>query len=226
MVSVIIVAAGESKRFKGSIAKPYLMLGLKPVIIRTLSVFFEESLVDEIILVIHQSQAGQIKKLLSDFSMKLKKVVLGGEKRQDSVARGLKEISPRSGIVLVHDGVRPLVRKELINEVIKEAESFGAVVPAVPCQDTIKELDKKKEVVKTLRRRALWAVQTPQGYRKELLLSAHEKAKLDDYYGTDDAELVEYLGHPVKVIDGSKENIKITTPLDLILAEAILKSRM
>ena len=222
MVSVIVVAAGESGRFRNPIPKPYLYLGDKPVIVHALSVFTGESLVDEIILVINAGDAGRTKKVLSDFSMKVDKVVFGGKRRQDSVACGLKEISPESNIVLLHDGARPLVSRKLINRVIEETRISGAVVPAIPCEDTIKKVE-KQEVVKTLRRTLLRAVQTPQGFERRLLFSAYEKAVADNYYGTDDAELVEHIGHPVKVIPGEKENIKITTPEDLVLAGAILK---
>ncbi len=224
MVSVIVVAAGESERFKNRIPKPYLRLGDKPVIVQTLAVFSKGRLADEIILVINVRDAKRAKRVLSDFSVKIDKVVFGGKRRQDSVACGLREISPESEIVLLHDGVRPLASRNLINQVIEETRVSGAVVPAIPCADTIKKIEKQK-VVKTLERNSLWAVQTPQGFKRKLLFSAYEKAATDNYYGTDDAELVEHMGYPVKVIPGDKENIKITTPADLVFAEAILKHR-
>ncbi len=222
MVSVIVVAAGKSERFKNPIPKPYLLLGDKPVIVHALAAFSGESPVDEIILVINAGDAGRIKKVLSDFSLKVDKVVFGGKRRQDSAACGLKEISPKSNIVLLHDGARPFVSRKLINRVLEETRISGAVVPAIPCEDTIKEVE-KQEVVKTLRRTLLRAVQTPQGFKRRLIFSAYEKAEAANYYGTDDAELVEHIGHPVKVIPGEKENIKITTPADLVFAGAILK---
>ena len=222
LVSVIIVAAGKSERFKGPISKPYLELGDKPVIVHILSVFSRERLADEIILVVNARDAERIRKVLSNFSIKVDKVVFGGKRRQDSVACGLREISPKSNIVLLHDGVRPFVSQKLINRVIEETRVSGAVAPAIPCEDTIKEVEKQK-VVKTLQRNSLWAVQTPQGFKRQILFSAYKKAEADNYQGTDDAELVEHIGYPVKIIPGDKENIKITTPADLVFAEALLK---
>lgn len=225
MVSAIIVAAGEGKRFSGSIPKLYLTLGDKPIIVHTLLAFSLLPLIDEIILVIRPEEEERAQRVIFDFAIKkIKKIVKGGRERQDSVASGLREISSLAQIVLVHDGARPLVDKNLITRVVKEASSFGAVVPVIPCEDTIKEV-KGDGVARTLCRDSLWAVQTPQGFKKNLLLSAYEKAQVAHYYGTDDAELLERLGHPIKVIFGAKENIKITTPFDLELAKVILNHR-
>ena len=225
MVSVIIVAAGEGKRFKSSVSKLYLKLKDKPVIVHSLLTFLKDSLVDEVILVIHPKDVERAKKICSDFSIKIGKMITGGKRRQDSVFLGLKEVSKKSNIVLVHDGARPLLDKKLIGQVIKEARISGAVVPGIPCEDTIREVGKDR-VVKTPDRNSFWLVQTPQGFKKDIILSAYEKAQATHFFGTDDAQLVEFLGHPVKVIYGAKENIKITRPVDLVLAEAILEKKI
>jgi 2-C-methyl-D-erythritol 4-phosphate cytidylyltransferase len=162
---------------------------------------------------------------MSDFPDQVRKVVPGGKERQDSVARGLSEISPGTDIVLIHDGARPLVGQDLIGAVIEETGRSGAVVPAVPCEDTVKKAE-NGVVVETVDRKLLWAVQTPQGFKREIIFSAYEKAMKAGYYGTDDAQLVEKSGGRVKVIPGGKENIKITRPVDLVLAEAILNKKL
>ncbi len=225
MVSAVIVAAGEGERFKSSIPKLYLGLGGKPIIVHSLLAFYKNHLVKEIVLVIRPGEESRIKKILSDFSIKVERVVTGGTERQDSVERGLSAVSSETDIILIHDGARPLVSKKLIGEVIKEAEKSGAVVPAFPCEDTIKEV-KNGAVLKTPKRNFLWAVQTPQGFKKDIILSAYKKSKENGYYGTDDAELVENFGGRVRIVPGEKENIKITRPVDLVLAEAILKKKL
>jgi len=225
LVSVIIVAAGEGERFKSTIPKLFLKLGDKPIIVHSLLAFLEKSLIDEVILVVHPEEVERTNKVCSDFSIKIDKVITGGKRRQDSVSCGLRQISPQTNIVLVHDGARPLVDEKLIEQVIREAKVSGAVVPGIPCEDTVKEIE-KDEVIKTYNRNLLWSIQTPQGFKKDVILSAYEKAQVAHSYGTDDAQLVEKMGHPVKIIYGNKENIKITRPVDLVLAEAILEKRL
>jgi len=156
---------------------------------------------------------------------KVSKVIAGGLKRQDSVWEGLKYLKSEDGLVMVHDGVRPFVSQEILEKSIQETSRSGATIASVPVKDTVKMASEQGEVIETLDRNALWAVQTPQTFNYDILKSAYEKAFKDRFYGTDDATLVERLGVKVKIIPGSYENIKITTPEDLALGEAILRRR-
>ena len=156
---------------------------------------------------------------------KVTSIVAGGLKRQDSVWEGIKAIKGDCELVMVHDGVRPFISQALLQKAIDATRESGATVVAVPVKDTIKVVSRKKEVLQTLDRKTLWAVQTPQTFNHDLLKRAHEKAKQDGFYGTDDASLVERIGVKVRVVDGSYENIKITTPEDLVLGETIFKKR-
>ena len=216
-VSAIIVAAGEGKRF-GS-AKQFVLLKGKPVLDRTLETFEEHMKVTEIILVVREDWLRE--KYLSRYK-KLVAVVRGGEKRQDSVMAGFNQLKPdQADIVLVHDGVRPLVGKDLISRVIEAAEQKGAAIPALSLEDTIKRVEEER-VVKTLDRLTLFKVQTPQGFFYTTLERALRKAKEDSFYGTDEASLVERIGEKVYIVEGDTQNIKITGPEDIHIAEALL----
>jgi 2-C-methyl-D-erythritol 4-phosphate cytidylyltransferase len=171
-----------------------------------------------------EASIDRVRELVATYGLgQVSAVVAGGLKRQQSVALGLQALR-RCDVVLVHDGARPLVTADIIERVVEAAVEHGAAVPAVPVRDTIKRVDGDR-VVETLNRDELRAVQTPQGFRYELLVQAHERAREEGFYGTDDATLVERLGHPVAVVPGSPENLKITTPEDLLLAEALLQWR-
>lgn len=216
-VSAIIVAAGEGKRF-GS-AKQFALLKGKPILDRTLETFEEHMKVTEIILVVREDWLR--KKYLNRYK-KLAAVVRGGEKRQDSVMAGFNQLQPdQTDIVLVHDGVRPLVGKDLISRVIEAAEQKGAAIPALSLEDTIKRVEEER-VVKTLDRLTLFKVQTPQGFFYTTLARALRKAKEDSFYGTDEASLVERIGEKVYIVEGNTQNIKITSPEDIHIAEALL----
>ncbi len=216
-VSAIIVAAGEGKRF-GS-AKQFALLKGKPILDRTLETFEEHMKVTEIILVVREDWLRE--KYLNRYK-KLAAVVRGGEKRQDSVMAGFNQLQPdQADIVLVHDGVRPLVGKDLISRVIEAAEQKGAAIPALSLEDTIKRVEEER-VVKTLDRLTLFKVQTPQGFLYTTLERALRKAKEDSFYGTDEASLVERIGEKVYIVEGDTQNIKITGPEDIHIAEALL----
>jgi 2-C-methyl-D-erythritol 4-phosphate cytidylyltransferase len=216
-VSAIIVAAGEGKRF-GS-AKQFALLKGKPVLDRTLETFEEHIKVTEVILVVREDWLRE--KYLNRYK-KLVAVVRGGERRQDSVMAGFNQLKPdQSGIVLVHDGVRPLVGKELISRVIEAAEQKGAAIPALSLEETIKRVEEGR-VVRTLDRLTLFKVQTPQGFFYTTLERALRKAKEDSFYGTDEASLVERIGEKVYIVEGDTQNIKITGPGDIHIAEALL----
>lgn len=216
-VSVIIAAAGEGKRF-GS-AKQFSKLKGRPVLDWALETFDSHVKVMDIILVVKEDWLRE--KYMSQYG-KLSAVVHGGEKRQDSVMAGFNQVVPdKDAIVLVHDGVRPLVGKDLITRVIEAAEKEGAAIPGIPSEDTIKQV-KEEKVFRTLDRTALVRIQTPQGFSYDILEEALTKAKEDDFYGTDEASLVERLGKEVCVIEGDTRNIKITSPEDIQIAEALV----
>ncbi|MFZ2054111.1 MAG: 2-C-methyl-D-erythritol 4-phosphate cytidylyltransferase [Candidatus Aminicenantales bacterium] len=217
-VTAIIVAAGEGRRF-GS-AKQFALLRGRSVLDHSLAAYAAHPEVDEIVLVLPEEESG------SEYrkgSGKVVAVVGGGARRQDSVARGFECVDCRpADIVLVHDGARPLVGREVISRVIAKARECGAAIPVVPVDDTIKETAGGM-VIRTLERRSLQRVQTPQGFAREVLERALQKAREDGFYGTDEAALVERAGHPVAVVAGDPRNIKITSPADLKFAEAFLE---
>jgi 2-C-methyl-D-erythritol 2,4-cyclodiphosphate synthase/2-C-methyl-D-erythritol 4-phosphate cytidylyltransferase len=182
--------------------------------------------VDEVVLVLRPDQVADGRALAREFGFtKVGKVVAGGETRQDSVRNGLAELSPESGVVVIHDGARPFVTPQIIASSIDAALADQAAIAAVPVTDTIKSSLDGRFVASTLDRGKLYAVQTPQTFRKSLIQSAYESAYADCCYGTDDASLVERLGVPVRIVEGAYDNIKVTTPTDLAIAEGIIRSR-
>ncbi len=212
-VAAIIVAAGKGQRFGAP--KQFALLAGRPVVDWTIKAFAEHPQINELIIVLpDESQAEEIKTRWP----KIKAVVKGGRQRQDSVSLGLEAVSLEMEIVLVHDGVRPLVTAELISRIIETVEKEGAAVPAVPIEDTVKIVN-GDFIIRTLNRERLIRVQTPQGFRKSLLERAFHQAKKDGYYGPDEASLIERIGGRIKIIPGETKNIKITTPEDLKLAE-------
>ncbi|OPX20592.1 MAG: 2-C-methyl-D-erythritol 4-phosphate cytidylyltransferase [Desulfobacca sp. 4484_104] len=228
-VAAIIPAAGVGRRMGHKISKPYLTLAERPILAHTLAVFESLPEIDEITVVTQPSELEfcQGKVVIPYGFQKVLRLVPGGKERQDSVYHALKILHQQEDleIILVHDGVRPFVTPEAIRRVIKAARDTGAAILAQSAQDTIKQVNKKHRVVKTLDRRELWLVQTPQAFRTELLWKAFVEAYAKNFYGTDEASLVENLGAPVAVIKGSPHNLKITTQDDLHLAEALVKIR-
>lgn len=217
-VSAIIVAAGGGERF-GSPKQLSLLKG-KTILDWSLEKFETHEAVDEIVLVIRKEQGEE--KSPAHYK-KIVAVVEGGEERQDSVLNGFKMIDPKkAGIVLVHDGVRPLVSQDLISRVIAATSQKGAAVPALPIEDTVKEVA-GEEVLRTLERKELFRIQTPQGFSYSILKKALDKALKEGYYGTDEASLVERLGKKVYIVQGDPKNVKITVPEDLRAAEAFLE---
>lgn len=224
MNNVIIPAAGTSTRLE---EKDKLLLDLKgkPAIIHTLESFQDSDLVDNIIIVTRKNKIGKMEELVDKYDIeKIFAVVEGGESRQDSVYNGLKECPEDSDLVLVHDGGRPLITKDVIHRTIEAVKEYDAAVVGTPCKDTIK-ISKDEFAVKTPDRDKLWNVQTPQGIEYNLALKAFNKAYEDDFQGTDDVSLVERLGKKVKIVEGSYDNIKITTPGDIKFAREYLKER-
>lgn len=227
----IIVAGGMGKRIvgdpatggEGELPKQFLTLGDKPILAHTIDKFERCKLIDEIILIVPEDYLGYCSQAIVDkYSFrKIKKVVCGGRERQDSVYLGLKACPHSTSIVAIHDGVRPLISPEKISESIKLCQQKKAVILAVPPKETIKRAEDGL-VITTLDRKKLWLVQTPQVFEYKLILDAFEKAREDDFTGTDDSILVERLGHAVAVLEGEYENIKITTAEDLAIAERFL----
>ncbi len=226
-VVAIIVAAGSGKRMGRSTKKQFLSIGSKPILAYTLDVFDSINRVDRIILVIPRGWKRYCQKEIIEKYRYRKEIeiISGGARRQDSVACGLALVSSDYEIVIIHDGVRPFVTRRMVIESIARARKFGACVVAVPVSDTVKMVNSRGVIERTLPRECLWRVQTPQTFRLSLIKKAYAKALKDRFYGTDDAQLVERMNKPVKVISGDYRNIKITTKEDLILTETLLSGK-
>ena len=226
-VVAVIPAGGTGARLGASVPKQFLPLGGVPMLLHSLRAFDRAPSVDAVILVVpHEERRRALTDVIERYNVKkVQKVVAGGETRQQSVHNGLKEIGPDVEIVVVHDAVRPFVTEDLIEQSIEAARKGGAVIVAVPMKDTPKQAGPGRQVQRTLDRDDLWLAQTPQTFRRDLLLEAYEKAAVERLQATDDAALVERLGHKVGIVAGTWENIKITTPEDLVIAEAILAAR-
>ncbi len=217
--SAVIVAAGEGKRFGAP--KHLAHLTGKAILEWTLQAFQSHPRIADIVLVLNNSAEGRE---YQTYFSKLSQVVRGGAQRQDSVRAGMKALSSSAlDIVLVHDGVRPLVSQDLIGRVIRQAQESGAAIPVIPVEDTLKHV-LEDQVAETPDRNRFFRCQTPQGFRVDLLNRALKKAADDGFYGTDEAVLVERLGLPVSAIPGEVRNIKITTPLDLRIAEVLIEN--
>jgi 2-C-methyl-D-erythritol 4-phosphate cytidylyltransferase len=225
MVAAIIVAAGKGIRMQDSLRKQYLPLAGLPIIAQTLIVFAGCDLIDHIYLVVPPDDFDFCRDNVLARSKLVGNVTLvaGGDRRQESVYRGLQQIDAGCSIVVIHDGVRPFVQHDQLSACISGAKKFGSCILGVPAYDTLKEVDNSGKIVNTIARDAIWLAQTPQAFRYELIKKAHDQARLDDYQGTDDAALAERLGEAVKIIRGSRSNIKITNQEDLKIARALLE---
>jgi 2-C-methyl-D-erythritol 4-phosphate cytidylyltransferase len=224
MNTAIIAAAGTGSRMASDRPKQFLQLAGTPIIFHTLVPFEECESIQEVIVVLPAEQSAAFLTLAGKRGLrKLSRVVPGGTTRADSVKRGLMAVRAASaGIVAVHDGVRPFVTVEEIESVVKAAEIHGAAILVAPVTDTIKQVN-GDTIVNTLERRDLRRALTPQCFRYELLREAYEHADVNDPSLTDESALVEKIGVPVTTIEGSSKNIKITTPQDLLIAEAFMK---
>ena len=223
MVTAIFPAAGASKRMGGEVNKIFLELGGEPILIRTLKTFSQSDRIDFLIVVVSESDLEEVEKLLADAEdLKPYVVTVGGSERQYSIANGLKLLPDDTEIVLVHDAARPLVSLKVIEGVIDAAEKYGGAIAGVPEKNTIKFVDEHNFVTYTPPRNKLVEVQTPQGFRREILLHAYNQAETDNFLGTDDSSLVERIGDHIKVVKSDYRNIKITTPEDLKIAESLI----
>lgn len=223
----IIPAAGSGKRMGGGTAKQLLPLRGHPVLAYTLAVFQAAAEIEGIILVVPQDLVDRcLADIVRTYSFsKVTDVVPGGAERQESVHMALARVPSDCQTVVVHDGVRPLLTPNTLAGVLAASRGKPGLVVGVPVRDTIKVIDELGRVRETPRRETLWAAQTPQVFPTEILREAYRRALEDGFAGTDDASLVERLGYPVEVFPGSGENLKITAPEDLLLAEAILQRR-
>jgi 2-C-methyl-D-erythritol 4-phosphate cytidylyltransferase len=207
--------------------KPVLTTSKKPLIIWTLETLQGIEEIAEIIPVLKEDDLIVCGDLVEQYNItKVKRIVPGGQERQDSVYNALKILDDKTSVVLIHDGVRPLVEAGLIRKSLSELKDCEGVVVGVPVKDTIKEVESQDGLIvnKTLNRNILWAIQTPQVFFFEKIRDAYGKATVDKYYATDDSALIERYGGKVKVIMGSYRNIKITTPEDIDIAEALMKN--
>ena len=223
-VAAIIPAAGSGVRMQSDTPKPFLMLGGRPILAHTLQAMEDCPEVDSVVVVIGADYVERCRReVVRKYNFKkVAQVVTGGRERQDSVYHGLKALPPGTEFVVVHDGARPLIAPSLIAQSVQEARQWKAVIVGLPLKDTIKEVSEDKFILNTLKRQRLWAAQTPQTFSYELFKSALEDARKSNFMGTDEASLVERLGHPVKMIPGTGFNLKITVPEDMALAEALL----
>ena len=222
-VGAVIAAAGSSSRMGGRDKLEEPLDGI-PVILRTLAAVEAVPEIREIVVVTREDRVEEYRRLLGQCS-RLRAVVPGGSTRQESVRNGVRALSPDCTLAAIHDGARPLVTPEVFARCIEAARSCGAATAAVPVKDTIKLADEAGRVLDTPDRSALRAMQTPQAFRVELIRKAHEIARRDGFLGTDDAALLEHAGMPVYLCEGSRENLKLTTPTDLMLAGLILAAR-
>jgi 2-C-methyl-D-erythritol 4-phosphate cytidylyltransferase len=221
-VGAIIAAAGFGRRMKTDRPKQLLALNGTPILVHTIRKFDGCPAITYIIVTAPRESSEEVTDLVNSAGFKKSVTVIeGGERRQDSIAMGLQQLHPGTDIVAVHDGVRPFVSIEDIENVVRQAAQSGAAILGVPIVDTVKQAE-REFVESTLTREHLIMAQTPQVFRTEILKEAFERAATDEYYGTDESSLVERLGHPVAIVRGSERNIKITRPSDLTLARAFL----
>ena len=216
----VIVAAGSASRM-GGIDKVMAQLKGEPMILRTVRTFQECDAVREIVIVTREDLIIPISNLCKDMP-KVKAVVVGGKSRQESVHLGLNALSSKVKLAAVHDGARPLITWQVIDRTIRAAHTYGAAAPAIPVKDTIKVVE-GRVVKNTPDRATLFAVQTPQVFDFDLLRGALKKAEQDGAQVTDDCSAVELMGFSVKIVEGDERNIKVTTPMDLKIAEMLLE---
>ncbi len=241
-VVAIVPAAGIGKRFGAGKNKLLYELSGKPLLIWTLEALEGVEEIDEIVPVLQEGDLEYGGVLIRDFRItKVKRVLPGGKERQDSVYCGIRSLEGDNAIVVVHDGARPFIDSDMVRRALEGLDGCDGAIAGVPVKDTIKECKmlppqpplakggsrggKDIIVQKTLERSVLWSVQTPQVFRVRTIREAHERARSEGYYATDDAALVERYGGRIRIVEGSYRNIKVTTPEDIHIAEAILKSK-
>lgn len=224
-IVAVVPSAGLGKRFGPDKNKPFYLLLDKPLIVWSLEVFQEISEIKEVIPVLKEADMETGAEIFERYNLsKIRRIAPGGKERQDSVYNGLRLVKGKADIVLIHDGARPLVDAGLVRRALNNISGFEGVVVGVPVKDTIKELNGNL-IKKTLKREAIWAVQTPQVFLYDSIMKAYYKAMEEKFYSTDDSALLERNGGGVKMIEGSYSNIKITTPEDILIAELLLREK-
>ena len=227
-ISAIITAAGKGERMNSSVKKQFMLLAGKPIVIHTIEKFLKADIFYKILVTLNPEDMQFARKLFfNEYKFPQNKFIIvnGGETRQQSVLNAL-EVSPSDrDIVVIHDGVRPFVKIEEIKEIVKIAKEKGAVTIGLPAKNTIKTVAHHR-VLSTLKREQLWEIFTPQAFRFQIIYGAHQQSLDTGFIANDDAELVEKIGVPVFVLEGSPENIKITNKFDLKIAEAIMSKNM
>ena len=223
-VSAGVPAGGRGMRMGSNIPKQFLTLGDVPLLVHALQIFEFSSIISEIILVVPEDDCAYCRENIVRYYglKKTYRIIGGGRRRQDSVLNGVQATNPNSDIVVVHDAVRPFVTERMIADSVEAARKHGAAIVAIPLRDTLKRASPDGLIEGTLNREELWLAQTPQAFRRDILLRAHELSEADGVDATDDAFLVERMGLPVGIVQGSFDNIKVTRPEDLQMGQAIL----
>jgi 2-C-methyl-D-erythritol 4-phosphate cytidylyltransferase len=223
----IVPAAGTGERMGIDRKKPYLLLNRRPLLYYTITALDSIASIAQIIVAVAPGDERFCQQqVLEKFHFnKSIQIIPGGSSRQESVRRLLERVPEDTQLVLIHDGARPLITPELLDQAIAETMVWKATVLEVPVKDTIKSANDTLQIEKTISRERLWAIQTPQTFERSVIREAHQRASQEGFIGTDDAALVERLGVQVKIVMGSYDNIKITTPEDLLIGEALLKNR-
>lgn len=224
LVTALVVAAGAGRRFGGLVPKQFLPLGGLPLLAHTLRALAVPGLVDRLVVAVPPGEETRcLAEVVAPLALPIPvALVPGGAERRDSVRAALARVEDRTDLVLIHDGVRPFVPRRDLEGVLAAARADGAAILAVPVSDTLKRAGADGRVAETLPREGLWAALTPQAFRRDLIVRAHEAARATGAAVTDDALLVERLGHPVTLVLGSRTNVKITSQEDLAIAEALL----
>ncbi|MBU1125776.1 MAG: 2-C-methyl-D-erythritol 4-phosphate cytidylyltransferase [Candidatus Omnitrophica bacterium] len=223
-VTAIVLAAGKGERFKSRIPKPLVKIDSQPLIIKSLNLLSQCPFLHELIIVVNAQNQAEIASVIRRFSIpRVRSLVRGGKRRQDSVRNALRMVSHHSDVVLIHDAARPFIDRKILERVLRQVKKSNAAIAGVPVKATVKRVSADGVVRETLPREQLWEIQTPQAFKKDLLLRAYRAHGNDEV--TDDAMLVEKLGVKVSVVMGAYKNIKITTPEDLIIAQSIAESR-
>ncbi|WP_339253078.1 2-C-methyl-D-erythritol 4-phosphate cytidylyltransferase [Sporosarcina sp. FSL W8-0480] len=224
MYTVMLPAAGSGRRMGAGFNKLFLELADKPILIHTLEVFEQDEKCSGMILSVKLEEKDEIERMLEQFGItKVKAIVEGGDERQQSVAACIRA-HRLGGIVLVHDAARPFINRNVIHELVEVADEYGAAIAGVQVKDTMK-LAPDGIVEETVDRSKLWAIQTPQAFRYGLLKEASDKAEADGFQGTDESMIVERIGHPVRIVESTYDNVKMTTKEDLLFGEVLLKRR-
>ncbi len=222
---VVLPAAGSGKRMGAGQNKLFLKLLEKPILVHTLEVFQQDPACTGIWLAVKPEERAYIQKMLEDYQItKVKGLPDGGAERQHSVHSCMKEMQ-QVDIVLVHDAARPFITHDIIAKLVQNAHHHGAAIAGVRAKDTMKKVSMNGIIEETVDRESLWMVQTPQAFRFELIMEAEDVAEKVGFLGTDEAMLMERLGHQVHIVESSYENVKMTTQEDLVFGEAILRKR-